>query len=103
MSRIIAHKHFVDFKDSAKFSIQGLGGNVRQIEIDLVVSADPFALDADLENLTGGDVARNQISVSRKLLFEKIPAFIFRYRRRRPVVTSLARHPNAAAFAARRF
>ena len=69
MSRIIAHKHFVDFKDSAKFSIQGLGGNVRQIQKDLVVSADALALDADLENLAGGDVARDPISVRRTLLF----------------------------------
>src|SRR5258705_10360329 len=100
MSRIIAHKHFVNFKDRAKFSVQSLRGNMRQIEVDLVFSADALAFDTDLENFAGGDVARNEISVGRKLLLEKIPTFVFRYRRRRSCLARFARHPNPAAFAA---
>ena len=103
MPRIVAHKHFVNFQNRAEFPIQCLGIDVRQIKVDLILRAHALAFNADLENFARGDVARDEIAVGRKLLFEEIPALTFRYRRWRSRVAGLSRHPNASAFAARGF
>ena len=72
-------KHFVDFENRAELSIQHLGGDVRQVEIDLILTTNTFAFYADLKNFASGNVAGDQIAVGGKLLLEEIPALGFRY------------------------
>ena len=50
---------------------------MREIEIDLVLTADAIAFEADLEDLARGDVARNEVAVGRIFLFEEVPALDF--------------------------
>src|ERR1044072_7391615 len=88
MTWIIADKHLVDFKNRAELAIEGLGGNVRQIEINLVLTADAHAVNAHLKDLARRDVARNEIAVSLILFFKEIQTFTFGNRRRRPRVDS---------------
>src|SRR5688572_14662131 len=103
MTWIVADEHLVNLENRAEFSIEHFGRYVRQIEIHLVLAADAHAADAHLEDLASRDVARNEVAVSRIFLFEEIPAFFLRYRRRRPLITLSARHPDSSAFATRRF
>src|SRR5690349_11668648 len=101
--RIIADEHLVNFENRAQLSIESFGGNVCEIEKDLILTADAHPFDAHLKDLAGGDIARNKIAVSWILLFEEVETFTLRNRRRRTNVTLLAGHPNAPAFTTRRF
>src|ERR1044071_4320128 len=101
MARIVTDEHLVDFQNRAELSIESFGGNVRQIEIDLVLTADTHAINAHLKNRARGNIARNEITVRRILLLEEIQALVFGNRRRCTNVALLARHPNTSAFAAR--
>src|SRR2546423_11788642 len=103
MTRIVADEHLINFENRTEFPIQHLSRDVRQIEINLILTAHPLALDADLEYLSGGNITRNEITVGRILLFEKIPTLVLRYGRRRSSVARVSRYPDATAFAARRF
>ena len=76
VTRIVADEHFVDFEDRAELAIQGFGRDVGQVEIDLVLAADAFALDANLEDFARRDVARDEVAVRRILLFEKIKTLL---------------------------
>ncbi len=51
---------------------------MRQIEINLILTANAHALDAHLKDLACGDIARYEIAVSRIFFFEEVPAFVLR-------------------------
>jgi len=76
VSRIIADKHFIDFENCAELAIQCFCRDVSEIQINLVLGVDAFAFETDLEDLARGNVARNQVAVSRILLFKKIETFL---------------------------
>src|SRR6185369_5899745 len=78
VTRIVADEHLVNLENRAEFSIESFGGNVRQVEINLVLTTNTFALDTYLKDLAGRNVARHEVAVSRILLFEEIPALILR-------------------------
>ena len=74
-----------------------------QVQIDLVLAEDAHLLvDADIEDLAGGDVAGDQVAVGRVLFFQEVPALAFRDGLAAPGVAGLLRHPDAPALAARR-
>src|SRR5690349_18656903 len=101
VTRIVADEHLVDFEYRAEFAVQNFRGNVRQVEIDLVLAADTHAVDTDLKYLARGDVARDEVAVSGIFLFEEVPALALGNRRGHPRVAFSARHPNTSAFTAR--
>src|ERR1051325_845351 len=103
VSRIVAHKHPIDLENRAQLPIQNFSRNMRQIEIDLVLSADAKAVEAHLKDLARGDVARHEVAVSRIPLFEEVPAFVPRNLGWRPKVALPTRHPNTSTFPTRRF
>src|SRR5689334_17803736 len=98
---IVADEHLIDLKNRTELSIEGLGGNVRQVEIDLILPADAHTVETHLEDRTRRDVARHEIAVRRILLFEEIQSLFFGNRRRRTNVAFTARHPNTSTFTAR--
>src|SRR5690242_2787627 len=98
VTRIVADKHLVDFEYRAELSVQNFRGNVRQVQIDLVLAADTHAVDADLKYLARGDVAWHEVAISGIFLLEEIQTFALGNRCRRPCVAFGARHPNTPAF-----
>ena len=102
VTRIVAHKHFVNLQDRPELLIERLCRNMGQIEEDLILAIHAHAVETDLEDFTCGNVARHQVAVGGILLFEKIPAFLFGNRGWRSLVAFPAWDPDAAAFAARR-
>src|SRR5919205_320069 len=102
VTRIVTHEHLVDLENRAELSIESFSGNVRQVEINLVLSTDTHTIETHLKDRARCDVTRHEIAVSRILLFEEIQSLLLRNRRRRTNVTFVARHPNTPAFAARR-
>src|SRR5690348_1344976 len=64
VTRIVADKHLIDFEYRAEFAVQNFRGNVRQVEIDLVLAADAHTVDADLEYLARGDVAWYEVAIA---------------------------------------
>jgi len=42
VTRIVADKHFVNFEDGAKFAVECFGRDMREIEIDLILSTTPL-------------------------------------------------------------
>src|SRR5882724_157095 len=99
---IVADKHLVDFQNRTEFSIQDLRRDVREVEINLVLTADSVTVKANLKDLARGNVPGYKIAVSRILFLKKIETLFFRNLRRRSRVAFLARHPDAPPFAARR-
>src|SRR6185369_5993016 len=97
VTRIVTDKHLVNFENRAEFSIERFGRNVRQIEINLIQPADAHAVETHLEDLARRDVTRNEIAVSRILLFEEVQPLLFGNRRWRTNITFVARHPNTPA------
>src|SRR6185436_9696014 len=59
VTRIVANKHLVNLQYRAELPLENFSGNVRQIEINLVLTTDTHALDAHLEDLTRRDIARH--------------------------------------------
>ena len=74
MARIIADEHFVDFQNRPEFLVERLSRNVRQVEINLVLAISAEAIETHLKDFARGNIARDQIAVSRIFLLEKIPA-----------------------------
>ncbi len=105
VARIDALELLVDLQDAAELAVELLARDVRQVEVDaLPVRLDAQALvDADVEDLARGDVARHEVAVLRVALFEEVVALGLGNLARRPRVLRLARHPDAAPFAAGRF
>src|SRR5690606_2573667 len=103
MPRIIADEHLVDLEYRTELTRKRVRGNMCEIEIDLILTADAVAVDANLEDLTRGDVARDQVAVCRIFLLEEIPTLRFRYILRIAAVTVIFRDPNTPPFAAGRF
>src|SRR4051812_4854877 len=65
ISRIVADEHFIDLKDRSQTFGQNVRGNVREIQIDLILTRNAVTLETHLEDLTGSNVTRNEISVGR--------------------------------------
>src|SRR6185503_13176508 len=103
VTRIVADKHLVDLENRPQLSVQLRGGNVRQIEKDLVVAAHAKSIDAHLKDLARRDVARHEIAVRGISLFEEIPALVLRNRRWRSDIALFPRHPHTSTFTASRF
>src|SRR5215813_15611562 len=78
--RIIAYKHFIYFEDCAELAIQNICGNVRHIQVHLVLAADTHPFETDLEYFSGSDVTRDEVSIGWILFFEEVPALAFRNR-----------------------
>jgi hypothetical protein len=91
---------FVDFEDAFEL-VQALLGQVRQVEVDhrLPVDAHVVFID-DLEDFSGGDIARYEIAVLGIALFEEVPAVGLGDGTRGALLMAVARHPDPAAFAA---
>ena len=51
ISRVITNKHLVDFKYRPEAFGKDIGGDMRQVEIDLIFAADPVAFETTLANL----------------------------------------------------
>src|SRR6185503_5773359 len=49
VTRIVADEHLVNLENRAEFAIQNVGGNVRHVEINLVLATDAHAFNAHLE------------------------------------------------------
>src|SRR5208282_4046346 len=83
------------------------GRDVRDVEVDLVLVARALAVvdaallvEALLEELAAGDIARDQVAVARVLLFQEVLAPAFRHVAAWPLLLGVARDPDAAALAA---
>src|SRR3954470_17774617 len=103
VSRIVTNEHFVDLENCPEFFGEGFRRNVRQIKVNLVLTADTFALQANLKYLSSGDVSWNEIAICRILLFQEIPALRFRNIARASRIIGLSWNPDASALAARGF
>ena len=103
--RIHPLKLLVDLEDATEFAVEHLPRQVREIK----VNAEPILLDrqpvgrADVENLTGRDVARHEVAVFWIPLFEKVAAFGLGNFPRIPWVLRLPRHPHSPPLAAGAF
>ena len=75
---------------------------MRQIQINLIFAADAEAFETNLENLARGNIARDEIAVSRIFFFKKIPTLGSRNVLWISRVALVFRNPDAPAFAARR-
>ena len=79
VARVDALEFLVDAEDAAELAVELFARDVREVEVD----AGPFALDAetfvdaDVEDLAGGDVARHEVAVLRVALFEEVVALGF--------------------------
>src|SRR5437870_7579710 len=71
MARIIADEHFVDFQNRPELFVERLCRNVSQIEINLVLAIGAKAIETHLKDLARGNIAGDQIAVSRIFLLEK--------------------------------
>src|SRR5688572_25298951 len=100
VSRVVTHEHFIDLEYRSQLSRQSLGRNMRQIEIDLVLAADPMTLKTNLKYFASRNIARNKVPVGRIFFLEEVPSLFFGDLARRPRITVLSRDPHAPAFAA---
>ena len=78
ISRIITHEHLVDLKDRAQSFGQYVCRNVREIEINLILSGNAVTLQTDLEDLSRRDIAWDKIPVRRVFFFEEVPTLVLR-------------------------
>src|SRR5262249_38295519 len=76
---------------------------IAQVEIDHVSAADAQALLADFEDLSGRDVARDDVAVLGIFFFEEVVALFLRDAVGVARVAGLARPPAPSAFAGGRF
>src|SRR5687767_3917957 len=97
---IVTDKHLVDLEYRAELSRQGLGGNVRQIEVHLVLTGYTMTFETNLKYLTRRDVAGNEIAVCGIFFFEEVPTLRLGNLARISRVAVRFRDPDAAAFAA---
>src|SRR5258708_15139928 len=100
VSRVVTYKHLVDLEDRTQTLGQNISRNVSQVEIDLIFAANSVALETDLEYLAGRDIAWDEIAVCGIFFFEKVPTLWIWNVAGRPSILRIARHPDAAAFAA---
>jgi len=71
---IFSHEFLIDFEDAAEFSVQELGGKMREIEINLVFSVyAQLHVDTYMEDFSRGDIPGYQVAVSRILFLKEIP------------------------------
>src|SRR5207248_2756311 len=98
ISRVVANKHLVYLENCSEPLGQNISGNVRQVEVNLVFSADTMTFDADLENLAGGYIARHEVAIGRIFFFEKIPPLGIGNIAGRAGILRISGHPDAAAF-----
>ena len=74
VARVDALEFLVDFQDAAQLAVELVARNVRQVEIHaqpVLLDAQPL-VDADVEDLARGDVARHEVAVLRIALFEEV-------------------------------
>src|SRR3954468_22917142 len=103
MPRIVTDKHLIDLEDGAQPLSKCFGRNMCKLEINLVFTADAFAFQTNLKDLTRCDVTRNEVSIRRIFVFEEIPSLAFRDLSRTAVVAFALWYPNTPTLAAGRF
>jgi hypothetical protein len=102
-ARVVAHELDVDFEDAQQLLLDLLAGQVRDVEVDLVLALYPAPLvDAHIEDFACGDVARHEVAVGGILLLKEVPAVAFGDVARVALVVGVFRHPHAPALAAHR-
>src|SRR5262245_38292991 len=82
MTRVVANKHLVDLENRAELPIENICGDVGQVKVNLIATADTHSIETDLEDLARCDIARHQVAVRWILLFEKIKTLVVWNRRR---------------------
>ena len=101
---IVADKLLVNFENAFQLAIENLAIDVGEVEINHRLAIDAEVVFVNhLVNGAGGDVAGHQVAVLRIPLFQEIPALAFGNGFEIALVASRLRHPDAAAFTARRF
>src|SRR5690606_17258560 len=60
-ARIVANEHLVNFENCAKLARKRFGRNMREVQKDLILSADAVAFDANLEYLSRSNIARDKV------------------------------------------
>src|SRR5688572_6812006 len=100
---IVTDEHLVDLEDRTEFSRKCFCGDMRQVEIYLILTGDTMTFETDLEDLAGRDIPWNKIAVCRIFLFEEVPTFRFWDIARAPHVTIRFGNPDTSAFTACRF
>ena len=102
--RIDAEEFFVDFENAFELAVERFARDVRDVEINGSLTIEPklFLID-DAMNRARCDVARDEVAVLRIPLFQEIEAFSFGDASWRALLLGIPRHPDAAAFATRRF
>ena len=102
-ARVVADKFLVDLENAFELAVERLAIDVGEVEIDhgLPVDAE-IVLVYHLVNGARGHVAGDEVAVLWVPLFKEVPALGFGDLLEGAVVAGLARHPDAAAFAARR-
>src|SRR5687767_865110 len=97
---IVADKHLVYLEYRTELSRKGLGGNVRQIQVHLVLAGDAMTFETNLKYLTCRDVAGHEVAVSRVFFFEEVPTLRLGNLARISRISVRFRDPNAPAFSA---
>src|SRR4051794_588167 len=102
-ARIVADEFFVDFEDAFELAVERLAIDVGEVQVDHRLSVDAeVVLVYNFVNGARGHVAGYEVAVFRIPLFKEVPALRFRDLLEGAIVAGFARHPHAAAFAARR-
>src|SRR6185312_14267536 len=106
VQRVGADEFFIDLENAFEPGEDGLTAAfldfVAKIEVDHVSAAHAQALLADFEDLAGGNVARDNVAVLGIPLFQDIVTLVLGDVIGIARIVRLARHPDAAAFAAGR-
>ena len=104
VARIVADKLLVNFQDAFQLAVERLAVDVREVKIDHGLAVDAqVVLVNHFVDVAGGDVTRHQVAVFRIPFFQKVPALVLRNAFPVALVAFGPGHPDAAAFAARRF
>ena len=105
--RILAHELLVDLEDSRELLLEHLPRQVRHVEVDLelvlaalVIEDAATFVEALEEQLTRGDVTRNEVAVAGVLVLEEIVALALRHVLAAALLLRVLGHPDAAALAA---
>src|SRR4051794_12914693 len=101
--RVVADEHFIDLENRSQLSIQGFRRQMGQIQKYLVFAVYPHSVKTHLEDLASGNIARDQITVSRIPLFKEVESLVFRDRSRGALIALCLGHPDAATLATRGF
>src|SRR4051812_39042238 len=103
ITRVVADKHFVNFEYRSESLGKCFCRDMCQVEINLILSADTFAFQTNLKDLTRCYISRNEIAVCRISVLKKIPALIFRNISRTAFVGFVLWNPDTPTLTTSRF